>query len=63
MTATYFAVEFGSMKPTTSFAKAQAKAEAEADRRQAPVRIYENGSTCMIVHPAVRNARHDFYTA
>lgn len=51
---TYYAVEFSPIKPTTSFARADAAAAREADKRQSPVSLYENGRRILIVHPAVR---------
>ena len=50
---TYFAVEYSPIRPTTDFDRAAAAAGAEADRRQAPVSIYENGREILITWPAV----------
>lgn len=53
----FFAVEFSPIKPTTNYLRAQVAAEKEADKRQSPVRIYEDGSMHMMVYPAARLAR------
>jgi hypothetical protein len=49
----YYAVEFGPIKPTTNFDRAVKAASAEADKRQAPVTLYQDGRTELIVYPAV----------
>lgn len=51
---TYFAVEFGPIRPTRSFARAIVAADREADRRQSPVWLYENGREALRVFPANR---------
>lgn len=53
-TQTYFAVEFSPIKPTTNFNRAADAAAAEADKRQAPVALYENGKRILITYPATK---------
>lgn len=53
----YYATEFRSIKPTTSFRRALQAAEREADRRQCASELYKNGRLEMIVYPAQRTAR------
>jgi hypothetical protein len=51
-TKTYFAVEFAPIKPTTNFDRAALAAEKEADKRQSPVSLYEDGKVALIFYPA-----------